>query len=366
MTTKKTALYDVHVASGAKMVVFAGYDMPVRYTGDLDEHFAVRNSVGIFDVSHMGEFIIRGKDALPFLQYVTSNDVSKLTIGKAQYSCLPNDKGGIVDDIIVYRLAEEQYLMVVNASNIEKDWNWLQQHKGNYELELVDISEKTSLFAVQGKNALPTLQKLTSANLKEISYYSFIRTTFNGIDNVIIAATGYTGEPGFEVFFDVHHSEKIWKDILQAGAEFNLKPIGLGARDTLRLEMGYCLYGNDINDETSPIEAGLGWITKLQKGKFIGSDMFAEQKEKGVQKYLTGFMMQQDKAIPRAGYEITDEQGNTIGKVTSGTQSPSLRQGIGMGYVPASYKEGDTVYIKIRDKIIPATLKKPPFVKIEK
>jgi len=366
MTAKKTALFDIHVASGAKMVVFAGYEMPVRYTGDLDEHFAVRNSVGIFDVSHMGEFIIRGKDALTFLQYVTSNDVSKLTINKAQYSCLPNDKGGIVDDIIVYRLAEEQYLMVVNASNIEKDWNWLQQHKGNYDLEMIDISEKTSLFAVQGKNALPTLQKLTSANLKEVPYYGFVRTQFNGVDNVIIAATGYTGEPGFEVFFEAQHSEKMWKDVLQAGAEFNLKPIGLGARDTLRLEMGYCLYGNDINDETSPMEAGLGWITKLQKGKFIGSDIFARQKEEGVQKYLTGFVMQQDKAIPRAGYEITDEQGNTLGKVTSGTQSPSLKQGIGMGYVPSSYKEGDTIYIKIRDKISPATLKKTPFFKIEK
>lgn len=366
MTTKQTALYDVHVSSGAKMVVFAGYDMPVRYTGDLDEHFAVRNSVGIFDVSHMGEFIIRGKEALTFLQYVTSNDVSKLTIGKAQYSCLPNLTGGIVDDIIVYRLAEEQYLMVVNAANIEKDWNWLQQHKNSYDIELVDISERTSLFAVQGKNALPTLQKLTAANLKEIPYYGFVRTQFDGIDNVIIAATGYTGEPGFEVFFDAQHSKKIWEDILQAGAEFNLKPIGLGARDTLRLEMGYCLYGNDINDETSPIEAGLGWITKLEKGKFIGSDIFAVQKEKGVAKHLVGFVMQQDKAIPRSGYEITDAQGNAIGKVTSGTQSPSLKQGIGMGYVPSSYKEEDTIYIKIRDKISPATIKKPPFLKIEK
>ncbi|MCS7077156.1 MAG: glycine cleavage system aminomethyltransferase GcvT [Bacteroidia bacterium] len=366
MATQRTALYDVHVASGAKMVVFAGFDMPVRYTGDLDEHFAVRNSVGIFDVSHMGEFIIRGKDALPFLQYVTSNDVSKLTVNKAQYSCIPNDRGGIVDDIIVYRVAEDQYMMVVNAANIQKDWIWLNQHKEGYEVELVDISEKTSLFAVQGKNALPTLQKLTSANLKEVAYYTFVRTQFNGVDNVIIAATGYTGEPGFEVFFDAQHSVSMWNAILDAGREFNLKPIGLGARDTLRLEMGYCLYGNDIDDDTSPLEAGLGWITKFQKGRFVGSEVLLAQKEQGIKRYLTGFVMQQDKAIPRAGYSITDASGAVIGKVTSGTQSPILKQGIGLGYVPCSYKEGDTVYIQIRDKISPAVLKKPPFVRIEK
>ncbi|MDW8301556.1 MAG: glycine cleavage system aminomethyltransferase GcvT [Bacteroidia bacterium] len=366
MATQRTALYDVHVSLGAKMVVFAGFEMPVRYTGEIEEHLAVRNSVGIFDVSHMGEFIIRGKDALPFLQYVTSNDVSKLTINKAQYSCLPNDKGGIVDDIIVYRLAEAQYMMVVNAANIQKDWDWLNQHKNEFEVELVDISARTSLFAIQGKNALPTLQKLTSTNLKEVTYYSCVRTQFNGIDNVIIAATGYTGEPGFEVFFDAQHSASMWNAILEAGKEFGIKPIGLGARDTLRLEMGYCLYGNDINDETSPLEAGLGWITKFQKGKFIGSEVFLAQKEKGVQKHLIGFVMQQDKAIPRAGYEITDASGNVIGKVTSGTQSPVLKQGIGLGYVPSSYKEGDVVYIKIRDKLSPAILKKPPFVQVQK
>lgn len=365
MSTKRTALYDTHVALGAKMVVFAGYDMPVRYSGDLEEHFAVRDSVGMFDVSHMGEFVVRGSKALDLIQAVTSNDASKLTIGKAQYSCLPNEKGGIVDDIIVYRLAEEQYLIVVNASNIEKDWNWISQHN-TYGAEMINISEETSLLAVQGKNALATLQKLTTTNLAEIPYYGFVRTTFNGVENVIIAATGYTGEAGFEVFFDAKHSVNIWNAIMEAGKPFNLLPIGLGARDTLRLEMGYCLYGNDINDETSPLEAGLGWITKLQKGAFTSSDIFTKQKETGVEKHLVGFVMI-DRAIPRHDYEITDAQGNVIGKVTSGTQSPNLKVGVGLGYVKTGFHtEGSAIFIKVRDKLMAATVKKPPFLVIQK
>ena len=367
MTMKKTALYNAHVRRGAKIVPFAGFEMPVQYKGITEEHLCVRNTVGLFDVSHMGEFIFRGREALPFLQYITSNDVTKLEPGKAQYSCLPRDKGGIVDDIIVYHLGPDHYMMVVNASNIEKDWNWIQSQKKsrgvNSGLEITDVSDKTSLLAIQGKKAMDILQPFTNADLPAIPYYHCVQGKFNGVDNVIIAATGYTGEPGFELFFDASQSEKIWDDILKAGEKHGIQPIGLGARDTLRLEMGYCLYGNDISDETSPLEAGLGWITKLGKGEFVSGSILRQQKEQNCMRHLlVGFKMV-DKGIPRHDYEITDAEGKSIGKVTSGTFSPSLKEGIGLGYVLPDYKkEGTPLYIKIRDKRLKAAVVKLPFL----
>ena len=358
---KNTALTQKHIALGAKMVPFAGYNMPVQYTGVIDEHLAVRNGVGVFDVSHMGEFILKGDNALDLIQRVTSNDVSVLVDGKVQYSCLPNDKGGIVDDLLVYRIDAKTYLLVVNASNIEKDWNWISMHntKG---VEMIDISPKTSLFAVQGPKAIDALQKLTNIDLKNMVYYSFAKGTFAGVDNVLISATGYTGAGGFEIYVENEHAEKIWNAVFDAGKELGIKPIGLAARDTLRLEMGFCLYGNDINDTTSPIEAGLGWITKFTK-EFTNSGNLLEQKNKGVLKKLVGFEMI-DRGIPRHDYEIIDANGNIIGAVTSGTQSPSLNKAIGMGYVKTEYaKSGSEVFIKIRDKAIKAQVVKIPFYK---
>lgn len=363
---KQTALYNIHVNLGAKMVPFAGYEMPVQYKGINEEHLCVRNSVGIFDVSHMGEFLLRGKNAFKLLQYVTSNDVSKLEVGKAQYSCLPNENGGIVDDIIVYFIEAGVYMMVVNASNIEKDWNWIDAQRKKMglisDLEMIDISDKTSLLAIQGKNAIKTLQKFCDYDLSAIPYYHCVRGKFNGLDRVVVAATGYTGEPGLEIFFEAEHSEKMWNDIMEAGKEFNIQPIGLGARDTLRLEMGYCLYGNDISDATSPLEAGLGWITKLNKGDFISAEILRKQKENGLEKSLAGFKMI-DKGIPRHDYFIQSMQGEIIGKVTSGTQSPCLKEGIGLGYVKAEYKNLDTeINILIRDKRLKAKITKLPFI----
>jgi aminomethyltransferase len=358
---KSTALSQKHISLGAKMVPFAGYNMPVSYSGLNDEHNTVRNAVGVFDVSHMGEFILKGENALDLIQRVTSNDAAALADGKVQYSCLPNEKGGIVDDLLVYRIDERTYMLVVNASNIEKDWNWISKFntKG---VEMKNISDRTSLLAVQGPKALATLQKLTDINLSEIPYYAFKKGKFNGIDNVVISNTGYTGAGGFEVYFENEVAEKMWDAIFKAGAEFGIKPIGLGARDTLRLEMGFCLYGNDIDDATSPLEAGLGWITKFNK-EFTNSKALLEQKEKGVAKKLVGFEMI-DRGIPRHDYEICDANGNTIGKVTSGTQSPTLNKAIGLGYVPTSYSKADTeIYIKIRDKAIKAKVVKIPFVK---
>jgi aminomethyltransferase len=358
---KNTALSELHIALGAKMVPFAGYNMPVSYTGLNDEHLTVRNSVGVFDVSHMGEFILKGPHALDLIQRVTSNDASVLGDGKVQYSCLPNDKGGIVDDLLVYRINEETYMLVVNASNIEKDWNWIASHntKG---VDMKDISERTSLLAVQGPGALKTLQKLTDVNLSAIPYYSFQKGTFNGIENVVISNTGYTGAGGFELYFDNDVATKMWEGIFEAGKEFGIKPIGLGARDTLRLEMGFCLYGNDIDDSTSPLEAGLGWITKFTKA-FTNSEALLKQKEQGVGKKLVGFELI-DRGIPRHDYEIVDAQGKVIGKVTSGTQSPSLQKGIGMGYVPSdSSKAGSEIYIRVRDKALKAVVVKMPFLK---
>ena len=361
LNIKTTALTDKHISLGAKMVPFAGYNMPVSYSGLNDEHLCVRNAVGVFDVSHMGEFIVKGENALDLIQRVTSNDASVLTDGKVQYSCLPNDKGGIVDDLLVYRIDEKSYILVVNASNIEKDWNWIQKHNTK-NAEMHNISDKTSLLAVQGPKAIDVLQKLTDINLSDMQYYTFKKGKFNGIDNVVISNTGYTGAGGFELYFENGVAEKMWDAIFAAGAEFGIKPVGLGERDTLRLEMGFCLYGNDIDDTTSPIEAGLGWITKFTK-EFTNKAAILEQKEKGVSKKLVGFEMI-DRGIPRHDYEITDAAGAVIGKVTSGTQSPTLNKAIGMGYVKTEFSKADTeIFIKIRDKAIKAKVVKIPFLK---
>jgi aminomethyltransferase len=358
---KNTALTQTHIALGAKMVPFAGYNMPVSYSGLNDEHATVRNAVGVFDVSHMGEFILKGDNALKLIQKVTSNDASVLTDGKAQYSCLPNEKGGIVDDLLVYRIDEKTYMLVVNASNIEKDWNWIGDHD-TFGVEMHNISEKTSLLAIQGPQATATLQKLTSVNLSEIPYYSFAKGTFCGVENVIISNTGYTGAGGFEIYFENEDADKIWNAIFEAGQEFGIKPIGLGARDTLRLEMGFCLYGNDIDDTTSPIEAGLGWITKFTK-EFTNRAAIEKQKTEGVTKKLVGFEMI-ERGIPRHDYQIADANGTIIGKVTSGTQSPSLNIALGMGYVNTEYsKAGTEIFILIRDKAIKAKVCKIPFLK---
>jgi len=356
-----TALTEKHIALGAKMVPFAGYNMPVQYEGINAEHATVRTSVGVFDVSHMGEFILKGENALELIQRVTSNDAAKLYDGKVQYSCLPNKEGGIVDDLLVYRLDEKSYMLVVNASNIEKDWNWIQQFN-TANVEMHNISDQTSLLAIQGPKAADALQSLTEMDLASMEYYSFKKGVFAGIDNVLVSATGYTGAGGFEIYFENKHADQIWDAIFEAGKSYGIKPIGLGARDTLRLEMGFCLYGNDINDETSPIEAGLGWITKFTK-KFTNSEALLAQKEAGIKNKLVGFEMI-DRGIPRHDYPIVDEQGNTIGKVTSGTQSPSLQKAIGMGYVNKEFaKEGSEIYIEIRNNKIKAKVVKFPFYK---
>jgi aminomethyltransferase len=358
---KNTALTQVHIDLGAKMVPFAGYNMPVQYAGINAEHETVRKGVGVFDVSHMGEFILKGDKALDLIQRVTSNDASKLYDGKVQYSCLPNKDGGIVDDLLVYRIDEQTYMLVVNASNIEKDWNWISQF--NTEgVVMKDISDRTSLLAVQGPKAAEALQSLTDIDLGSMEYYSFKKGTFAGINNVIVSATGYTGAGGFELYIDNEHAQALWDAVFKAGEPFGIKPIGLGARDTLRLEMGFCLYGNDIDDTTSPLEAGLGWVTKFNK-EFTNSATLAEQKAAGVKQKLVGFEMI-DRGIPRHDYEIIDADGNNIGKVTSGTQSPSLQKAIGLGYVKTGFaKEGTEIFIKIRDNAVKAKIVKPPFYK---
>jgi aminomethyltransferase len=358
---KNTALSHIHENLGAKMVPFAGYNMPVQYEGVTAEHEVVRNSVGVFDVSHMGEFLIEGPNALALIQKVTSNDASTLIDGKAQYSCLPNADGGIVDDLIVYKLKDELYLLVVNASNIEKDWNWISSHNEMNAI-MKNLSEDFSLLAIQGPKAVEAMQSLTSVNLAEISYYHFKVADFAGIDNVIISATGYTGSGGFEIYCKNTEVEQIWNKVFEAGAAFGIKPIGLAARDTLRLEMGFCLYGNDINDTTSPLEAGLGWITKFTK-EFINSENLKKQKEAGITRKLIGFEMI-DRGIPRHDYEIVNAEGNSIGIVTSGTQAPSLNKAIGMGYVSMDYATADSeIYIRIRNKDIKAKVVKMPFYK---
>ncbi|GHE66526.1 aminomethyltransferase [Roseivirga thermotolerans] len=360
MELKKVALNDLHESLGAKMVPFAGYNMPVRYTSDIEEHNTVRNGVGVFDVSHMGEFVLEGPDALDLIQRVTSNDASKLVDGQAQYSYLPNDKGGIVDDLLVYRFNEQKYMLVVNASNIEKDWEWISRfnHKG---VSMRNVSDSHSLFAVQGPKAVATLQKLTSVDLSSIKFYNFVVGPMAGVEYVIISATGYTGAGGFEIYVHNDHAESVWKQIFEAGAEFDIKPIGLGARDTLRLEMGYCLYGNDITDETSPIAAGLGWVTKFTK-EFTNSEAIQKQKEEGVPTRLIAFKMI-DKGIPRSHYELMDAEENVIGEVTSGSMSPTLGIGIGLGYVKKEFsKAGTEIHVAVRNRRLKAEVVKLPFV----
>lgn len=360
MELKFVPLNALHEKLGAKMVPFAGYNMPVRYSSDIEEHMTVRNGVGVFDVSHMGEFIIKGPHALDLIQRVTSNDASKLIDGQAQYSCLPNETGGIVDDLIVYKIKDNDYLVVVNASNIEKDWSWISKFNSK-GAEMKNISDDICLFAVQGPKAASVLQKLTNADLSAIKYYHFAIREFAGVQDVIISNTGYTGAGGFEIYVKKEFAEKVWNAIFEAGKDVNIKPIGLGARDTLRLEMGFCLYGNDIDDATSPLEGGLGWITKFTKD-FTNSVNIKGQKESGVKRKLVGFKMI-DRGIPRHDYPIKDAAGNVIGKVTSGTQSPMLSIGIGLGYVTSEHAAvGSEIFIEVRGKLLKALVSKLPFV----
>ncbi|MCB0756283.1 MAG: glycine cleavage system aminomethyltransferase GcvT [Flavobacteriales bacterium] len=358
---KSTALTAKHIELGAKMVPFAGYNMPLQYEGLTVEHLAVRSGVGVFDVSHMGEFIIRGEGAFDLVQKVTSNDVAALVDGKVQYSCFPNETGGIVDDLLVYRIDNKTYMLVVNASNIDKDWAHVSKYN-TAGVEMINISDKTTLLAVQGPKAAEALQSLTDINLSEMTYYTFKKGVFAGVENVLVSATGYTGAGGFEIYFENKDADKIWNAVFEAGAAQDIRPIGLAARDTLRLEMGFCLYGNDIDDTTSPIEAGLGWITKFNH-EFTNSAALLKQKEEGVSKKLVGFEMI-DRGIPRHDYVIVDAEGNEIGKVTSGTQAPSLQKAIGLRYVNTAFsKVGTEIYISIRDKKIKAVVVRPPFYK---
>ncbi len=358
---KKIALNDTHEALGAKMAPFAGYHMPIQYEGVSTEHIHVREKVGVFDVSHMGEFMVRGKQAEDFLQYVTSNDVAKLYDGRVQYSCFPNETGGIVDDLLVYRMAEGEYMLVVNASNIEKDWQWLQKFKADYEVELEDVSDDYSLFAVQGPKAVEAMQSLTKLDLSAMKYYTFEKGNFAGVEDVIVSATGYTGAGGFEIYVKNQDAQAVWDKVMKAGEAYEIKPIGLGARDTLRMEMGFCLYGNDIDEQTSPLEAGLGWITKFNK-EFVNSEKLQAQKESGVKQKLVGFVMQ-DRGIPRKNYLILNHNGIVVGRVTSGTQSPLTKKSIGLGYVNIEYvKPGTEIFVKIRNKDLVAVVQRPPFI----
>jgi len=365
---KNTAFTKFHEQRGAKMVPFAGYNMPVEYTGINDEHVTVREKVGVFDVSHMGEFWVTGPEAFNFLQYITSNNISSLVDGKVQYSCFPNGKGGIVDDLLVYRFSDEKYLLVVNAANIEKDWKWCVKNAEKFGIipgnGIENASDSVAQLAVQGPLALKAMQKLTDNNITGMEYYTFREISFAGIERVIFSTTGYTGAGGCEIYIDNKDADKLWKAVFEAGKEFGIQPVGLGARDTLRLEMGFCLYGNDIDDSTSPIEAGLGWITKFTEGKdFLDKEYLARQKEEGVEKRLKGFVMV-DRGIPRHDYEIVNEEGETIGRVTSGTMSPMMKQGIGMGYLNKGYwKEGTEIFIRIRNKNLKAELVKLPIYK---
>ncbi len=358
---KRTPLFDVHVSLGAKMVPFAGFEMPVQYSGLTQEHFAVRENVGMFDVSHMGQFFVEGKEAKDLLQNVTTNNLDLIENGKAQYTCLPNDEGGIIDDLIVYKMNDEKYFVVVNASNIEKDFAHIQAHN-NFDATLTNASDEMSLIAIQGPKAKETLQKLTSVDLSALPYYSFTEGEVGDVKDVIISNTGYTGSGGYELYFQNKDAANLWNALSEAGSEFGILPCGLGARDTLRLEKGFCLYGNDIDDTTSPLEAGLGWITKLDKGDFVGKDKIAALKESGITRKLVGFEMQ-EKAIPRHDYPVLDKEGNTIGKVTSGTMSPMKKVGIGLAYVDTAHSKVDSeIYIQIRNKSVLAKVVKTPFV----
>jgi len=370
-TMKNTPFLKFHEALGARIIPFAGYNMPVEYTGITDEHITVRKKVGVFDVSHMGEFWVNGPRALDFLQYITSNDVSALTDGKVQYTCFPNGKGGIVDDLLVYRFSAEKYLLVVNAANIDKDWEWCVRNAERFGIasgpgkDMHNASEGTAQLAIQGPLALKAMQKLTSENVTDMEYYTFKVLKFAGIDGVIFSTTGYTGAGGCEIYVKNADAERLWKEVFRAGEEYGIRPVGLGARDTLRLEMGYCLYGNDINDTTSPIEAGLGWITKFVPGKeFVDKTLLLKQKEEGTERRLKGFIMI-DKGIPRQHYEVVDASGNNIGEVTSGTMSPMLKQGIGMAYLKKNFWKTDTeIYIRVRGKDLKAKVASLPFYKL--
>lgn len=358
---KEVQLSEIHKTLGAKMVPFAGYNMPVQYTGVNQEHEAVRKGVGVFDVSHMGEFLVEGPAAIDLIQRICTNDASKVVDGQAQYTCMTNEKGGVVDDLIIYRFNAEKWLLVVNASNIEKDWNWITSNN-TMGATLRNLSDDYSLLAIQGPKAVEAMQSLSSVDLSAIKFYHFQVADFAGIDYVIISATGYTGSGGFEIYCKNSEVEQVWNKVMEAGEAFGIQPIGLAARDTLRLEMGFCLYGNDITDETTPLEAGLGWVTKFTKD-FVAADILKQQKEEGVQRKLVGFELN-GKGIPRQGYAIVDEEGNTIGEVTSGTMAPSLKKSIGLGYVPISRsKPGTEIHIQIRKNAVPATVVKPPFYK---
>jgi aminomethyltransferase len=360
-STKRIPLHDLHEKLAGKLVPFAGFYMPVRYSSDIEEHNCVRQNVGVFDVSHMGEFIIKGPNALTLIQKVSANDASKLYDGKVQYSYLPNGRGGVVDDLLIYRKAADEYFVVVNASNIDKDWAWIQS-QNDVGAEMHNISDAMSLFAVQGPNAIAVMQQLTDLDLASMDYYTFLEGTIAGFENVMISTTGYTGAGGFEVYVPNEHAEAMWNAIFEAGKDLNIKPIGLGARDTLRLEMGFCLYGNDIDDTTSPLEAGLGWVTKFTK-PFIDSERLLEQKKVGLQRKLMGVELI-DRGIPRSHYEVCDTEGNKIGEVTSGTMSPTMQKGIGMAYISTPHAvEGNQVYVKIREKLMPAMVTKFPFLK---
>jgi aminomethyltransferase len=359
---KKTPFYSKHIEAGAKMYPFAGYEMPVEYSGIRNEHLSVRNGVGVFDVSHMGEIWIKGENALKFLQKITTNNVAALDLGRAQYTCMPNNKGGIVDDLLVYYFDPNKYMLVVNASNIEKDYNWMVENN-DMGVEIENSSDDIALLAVQGPKATRVLQKLTNVDLNAVSFYTFTVGDFAGVQDVIISATGYTGAGGFELYFRNNDADKIWDAIFDAGKDEGIVPVGLGARDTLRLEMGFCLYGNDITDETTPLEGSLGWITKFDAKDFISKDILLKQKEEGLKRRLRAFKLH-DRGVPRKGYEISDENGSVIGEVTSGTMSPVLNVGIGLGYIKTGYtKFGTEIYIKVRNKLLKAEVVKLPFIK---
>ncbi len=359
---KKTPLYDKHVSLGAKMVPFAGFDMPVQYSGVTEEHFAVREKAGMFDVSHMGQFMIEGPGSVELLQYVATNDVTTLENGKAQYTCLPNGNGGIVDDLIVYKMADEKYFVVVNASNIDKDWAHISKYNEKFGAKMTNISDDMSLLAIQGPRATEILQKLTDVTLADIPYYHFTVGAVDGVQDVIISNTGYTGSGGFEIYFKNEAANQLWDALTEAGKEEGMIPCGLASRDTLRLEKGFCLYGNDIDDTTSPLEGGLGWITKLDKGDFVDRDFLAKQKEEGVTRKLVGFELV-DKGVPRHDYPVVNAEGNVIGKVTSGTQSPMKKTGIGLAYVAKGHnKIGSDIFIQVRNKNLAAKVVKTPFI----
>lgn len=362
MELKSIALEKKHIDLGAKMMAFAGFNMPVRYSSDKHEHQVVREKVGVFDVSHMGEFVVAGKDAEQFVQYVTSNDVKKLKVGKVQYSCFPNSEGGIIDDLLVYKLPEDRFLLVVNAGNIDKDWTWCNEQAKNFDVQLKNKSDEYSLLAVQGPKAVETLQKLTEKDLKAIPYYSYEIGTIADVSGVIISATGYTGAGGFELYVKNEQVDIVWDAVFAAGEQFGIEPIGLGARDTLRLEKGYCLYGNDIDDTTSPLEAGLGWITKLDTDDFVAKDIIKTLKDTGVAKKLVGLKLK-GKGIARSGYTVVDSDEQELGVLTSGTMSPTLNEAIALGYVKTEFsKKGTEVLIKIRKNLVPAEVVELPFV----